>query len=188
MRTFDAIVLAGGQSRRLDGVDKATLVVDGMTLLDRALAAVSNAERLIVVGPARPTLAPVTWTREEPAGGGPVAAIAAALPLVSADVTVLLACDLPTIDAGSVSVLVQSLTADAAVPVDGTRRRQPLAAAYETQALRAALAQLAGGPAGASMRALLEPMNIVELELPTAAWRDIDTWDDLTSTRTEMET
>uniref|UniRef100_UPI0039EF6021 molybdenum cofactor guanylyltransferase n=1 Tax=Sinomonas sp. G460-2 TaxID=3393464 RepID=UPI0039EF6021 len=48
---FDAIVLAGGRSSRLGGYPKPRLVYEGVTLLDRALGAVSAARRVAVVGP-----------------------------------------------------------------------------------------------------------------------------------------
>ena len=51
--TFDAVVLAGGGARRLGGVDKMALVVDGSTLLERVLQAVRDAGRRVVVGPRR---------------------------------------------------------------------------------------------------------------------------------------
>jgi molybdopterin-guanine dinucleotide biosynthesis protein A len=82
---MDAIVLAGGRGARLGGVDKADLVVGGQTLLERALAATAGANRTVVVGPRRPTSRPVTWAREHPPGGGPVAALAAGLEHVDGD-------------------------------------------------------------------------------------------------------
>ena len=50
------IILAGGAGRRMGGVDKAALVVGGVTLLDRVLTAARPVcDWLVVVGPARPT-------------------------------------------------------------------------------------------------------------------------------------
>jgi len=51
---FDAIVLTGGAASRLGGADKPALEVGGTTLLERVLAAVADAGRIVVVGPARP--------------------------------------------------------------------------------------------------------------------------------------
>jgi molybdopterin-guanine dinucleotide biosynthesis protein A len=94
---YDAIVLAGGRGSRLGHVDKPGLTVGDATLLDRVLAAVSDAERTIVVGPRRATSRPVIWCRESPAGGGPVAAVAAGCAHASAETVLLVACDLPWI-------------------------------------------------------------------------------------------
>lgn len=51
--TFGAILLAGGRASRMGGVDKPRLVVDGMTMLDRAIAAVRGigAQSIVAVGP-----------------------------------------------------------------------------------------------------------------------------------------
>ncbi len=51
---FDAIVLAGAASRRLDGADKALVEIGGRTLLDTVLAADRGRRRVIVAGPQRP--------------------------------------------------------------------------------------------------------------------------------------
>lgn len=50
--SIGAIVLAGGAGSRLGGVDKATLELDGVALLDRALAALDGLP-VVVVGPPR---------------------------------------------------------------------------------------------------------------------------------------
>ncbi|MFI1091674.1 molybdenum cofactor guanylyltransferase [Streptomyces sp. NPDC020917] len=83
-RSYDALVLAGGAARRLGGTDKPALAVGGLMLLDRVLAACADARTTVVVGPRRPTARPVRWTREEPAGGGPLPALAAGLAALDA--------------------------------------------------------------------------------------------------------
>ncbi|MCW2606336.1 MAG: molybdopterin-guanine dinucleotide biosynthesis protein, partial [Frankiales bacterium] len=70
MTAYDAVVLAGGSGRRLGGVDKPGLLVDGTSLLDRVLGAVARAGTVVVVGPERPAARPVVWAREDPPGGG----------------------------------------------------------------------------------------------------------------------
>jgi molybdopterin-guanine dinucleotide biosynthesis protein A len=82
--SYDALVLAGGAARRLGGTDKPALAVGGRMLLDRVLAACAAARTTVVVGPRRPTARPVLWTREEPAGGGPLPALAAGLAALDA--------------------------------------------------------------------------------------------------------
>jgi len=89
---FDALVLAGGAGQRMGdprGTDKAGLDVGGVTLLDRVLAAVVDAQRCVVVGPRRPTARVVTFTIEEPAGSGPAAAIVHGLSMVHAPIVVV---------------------------------------------------------------------------------------------------
>ena len=68
---YDAIVLAGGTSRRLTEVDKADLDLSGATLLERAVESVASAERVSVVADPRPLSRTVVWTREQPPGTGP---------------------------------------------------------------------------------------------------------------------
>ncbi|MGH3739543.1 MAG: molybdenum cofactor guanylyltransferase, partial [Micromonosporaceae bacterium] len=76
---YAAIVLAGGAARRLGGADKPGLAVAGRSLLSRVLDAVADAYPRIVVGPPRQLPGDVILTREQPPGGGPVAALAAGL-------------------------------------------------------------------------------------------------------------
>ncbi|MGF1427971.1 molybdenum cofactor guanylyltransferase [Kitasatospora sp. LaBMicrA B282] len=193
---YDAIVLAGGAARRLGGVDKPRLTVGGRSLLDRVLAACAGAGRTVVVGPAPadPPAGGPRWTREQPPGGGPVAAVAAALadPEPGAAVVLLLAADLPFLDARTVRRLVAAVAAsgerevDAAVLVDAEGREQPLAAAYRTAALRSALARL-GEPAGKPLRALTGTLRTTRLADPDAVAVDCDTWDDLERARRRAE-
>lgn len=186
---YDAVVLAGGAARRLGGADKPGLMVDDRALLDRVLDAVDGAQRTIVVGPERATGWPVVWTREQPAGGGPVAALAAGLVVVTAPTVVVLAADLPFVGA-AVSLLVEAVAGhDAALLVDGEGRTQPLVAAYKAAAVRTALAAL---PAveGASMRSLVAGLSVVGVPDPGGprpAAYDCDTWDDVEQARRLLE-
>ncbi|MYT07128.1 NTP transferase domain-containing protein, partial [Streptomyces sviceus] len=72
---YDVVVLAGGAARRLDGADKPGVRVGGRALLDRVLAACDDAATTVFVADPRPTARPVTWAREDPPGGGPLAAL-----------------------------------------------------------------------------------------------------------------
>jgi molybdopterin-guanine dinucleotide biosynthesis protein A len=183
-KPFDAVVLAGGAGMRMGdprGTDKAGLDVGGMTLLDRVLASVADAQRCLVVGPRRPTARPVTFTIEEPAGSGPAAAIVHGLSLVHAATVVVLAADLP-FAATAVPKLIDALAgaqADAAMLVDDSGRRQPLLAAYRTDALR----RCADGRdwRGASVRALTEELTVVEVAAVGDEALDCDTPEQLTA-------
>jgi len=180
---FDAVVLAGGAARRLGGVDKPSLDVAGRTLLDRVLAAVVDADRVVVVGPRRTTNVPVDWVREEPPGGGPVAALAAGLTEVTANRVVVLAGDLPFLHAEHVRQLLASIgETDGALAVDDTGRDQLLVGAWQTARLRAALPAIA---AGARLGAVLGSLDAARVALTGAPppWFDCDTEDDLTTAR-----
>ena len=141
-RPLRAIVLAGGASRRL-GVDKPEERVGGRRLLDVALAAVADADAVVVVGPQRDVPDKVTVLREDPPGCGPVPALAAglaALPDGPADVAVL-AADLPRITPEVVAALAAARGhAPVAFAVDDNGRVQYLTAVWDSAALAAALA------------------------------------------------
>ena len=179
---FDAVILAGGAARRLGGADKPGLEVGGRPLLDRVLSAVGDADRVVVVGPRRTTERPVTWTREDPIGGGPVAALAAGMGEVTADRVVVLAGDLPFLTAAHVARLLALVDPDGALAVDDNGRDQLLLGAWKTAALRAALPEVT---AGARLGAVVEGLDAVRVlfEGTPAPWFDCDTEDDLTTAR-----
>ncbi|WP_431881241.1 molybdenum cofactor guanylyltransferase [Micromonospora chalcea] len=116
MTGYAAVVLAGGAARRMGGVDKPARPVGGRPMLHRVLAAVADADQRIVVGPSVPLPDGVRTTREEPPGGGPVAAIAAGLALLDPGTTTvaLLAADLPLLTAAAVTELRRALDTPAA--------------------------------------------------------------------------
>ena len=51
---YAAVVLDGGRSRRMGGVDKPSLRIAGRTLRARVVAAVSDAAVVVLVGPPSP--------------------------------------------------------------------------------------------------------------------------------------
>ena len=63
----------------MGGVDKASIELGGVTLLERALARCPRGAEVVVVGDEVPTTRPVTFTREDPPGGGPAAGLLAGL-------------------------------------------------------------------------------------------------------------
>lgn len=184
MTQYDAVVAAGGAGRRLGGTDKPALTVGGRPLLDRVLTACAGAHRILVVGPRRPTdRTGVHWLREDPPGGGPLAAVAAALPEVSSPLVLLLAADLPFLDTTTVTRLLAAVgDADGALLVDAEGRDQPLTAAYRTTALRETLTSL-GDPAGRPLRALTAPLHLARVADPAGASFDCDTPDELAAAR-----
>jgi molybdenum cofactor guanylyltransferase len=140
--TFAAVVLAGGAARRLGGVAKPLLTVEGSALLTRVLAAVADATPRIVVGPVADVPDDVLVTVEDPPGQGPVPALRAGVALLPAEVetVAILAADLPFLTAATIRSLLAALShSDAAVLLDAEGRRQHLVAAWRVGALRAAL-------------------------------------------------
>ena len=178
---YDAIVLAGGNSRRLEGTDKAVLEVGGRRLLDRVLSAVVEARRCIVVGPPRDLPAPTVTTTERPPGGGPVAGLAAGLDHVQAPLVAVLACDLPFLTPDTLTALRAALdgpageSADGSWLIDESGRPQPMVSVFRTRFLRLAVSSL-DQVSNTSMRAMLGRGTMVEVRgLESHTW-DCDTW------------
>ena len=175
---WDAIVLAGGRATRLGGVDKAALVVDGRSLLDRTLDAVSGASTVVVVGDVEAPGAIVV--QESPRFGGPAAAIGAGLAEVTAPWVLIAACDHPFV-AEAVDPLLDGCTgdgtADGAVVVDAGGRRQHLLCVVSRSALQDAVAAR-GTLTDLAAHRLLEPLELTEIALPSRATHDIDSWHD----------
>jgi molybdopterin-guanine dinucleotide biosynthesis protein A len=172
---YDAIVLAGGRSRRMGGADKTRLQVDGVSLLDRVLGAVAVAERTVVVGPERPTSRPVEWTLEPVVGAGPVAALRAGIELVSADTVVLLAADLPHLTPSLVGLLAD----EAPAVLMGGGRAQWLCSAWATGVLRTALSRADTDRLGE----VLGAMEHAQVTFDDDSWMDCDTPEDLERAR-----
>lgn len=187
MSELSAILLAGGRGSRMGGIQKPLLEVGGRSLLDVAVAAAREAacEPIIVVGEAvaDATPIPVVWVREEPAFGGPAAAIVAALPLVTGARTLVLACDLPGAEAAAQLLCATPDQGDGVCLQDQSGSSQWLAGIYRTEALRGAAARLPHSGSGASVRALLGGLDIHVLKAADELTADIDTWDDLYNAR-----
>lgn len=188
---IDAIVLAGGRSRRLDSVAKAELQYRQQSLVARTVDAIAMARRTVVVGPIQPDALPqdILLAREDPPFAGPAAAIGAGLDALAAiratpsDFTVVLACDMPRIDLAVVALLAALSSApdsDGVIALDAAQHRQPLAAIYGTPGLTAAVRSQRDLDSldGLSMFALMGTLNLHETPVPDHATEDIDTWAD----------
>ena len=176
------VLLAGGGSRRFGG-DKLAAPLGSATVLDAVLGGLPPDCAVVVVGPERPTLREVRWTREEPAGGGPLAGVAAGALVVESPLVAVVAGDMP--DGGrAVPVLADVLRhsgteVTGAVAVDGTGRPNPLLSVWRTEAVRAALPDDARGLPARTLLGLPH----VEVAVDPASVRDIDTRADLAALR-----
>lgn len=184
-----AVILSGGSGVRLGGVDKASIEIDGLTLLEHALTSTAAAQEVVVVGPELPTTRPVTWTREEPPGGGPAAGLLAGLDALAVRpaLVCVLAVDMPRFSSHTlarlVGVLLSSEDADAACLVDESDRKQWLAGVYRYDALAAARPARREDEHGLSTRRMLMPLRIVGVPAVEGEARDVDTWADLRDLR-----
>jgi molybdopterin-guanine dinucleotide biosynthesis protein A len=203
-----AIILAGGLSRRLGGVPKAGLLLDGQTLLARTVDAaaaflaeapttsigeVSRPAPIVVVGPVESIAgwlataksgADTVAVQEDPPFAGPAAGIAAGLSALAGDAgyVLVLACDMP--HAGAIVELLApklaSCTPGEGIMAVADGRKQPLAAIYPLAELRNAVvaARAAHRLENASVFSLIANVNIKECAVPSGLAADIDTWAD----------
>ncbi|HEY0449954.1 molybdenum cofactor guanylyltransferase [Actinophytocola sp.] len=183
---YTAVVLAGGRAARLGGRAKPQLEVGGRTMLAAVLAAVEDADRRVVVGPAQPVPDDVVLVRERPPGGGPVTALRAGLAEVSTETVAVLAGDLPFLTAALIDELRRNLTSDGTLVVDDTGRDQLLLGIWRTAAVRGAVAD-ASGPT--SLRKVFAPLAVHRIRpqpMPGVPppWLDCDTPADLARART----
>lgn len=168
------VLVAGGRSLRF-GTDKLAM------LLDLTLASLPADWPIVVVGPERATVRPVTWIREDPPLSGPLAAIGAGVGQIPVEVghIVVVAADMP--QAGlAVTALVDACgpSVDVAYLVDREGIRQPLLACYRAAWLRVTLARhvpLENRPA----RLLLASGEVREVADRWGAGHDVDTPADL---------
>lgn len=178
---FSAIVLAGGTAARLDGIDKASLELGGRTLLEITLDALLDAHEVVVVGPETvPTTRPVTFTREDPPRGGPVAGLLTGVDslLRTPDVVGVLAVDMPGVSASTFRRLREAARShDGAFLCDESGRRQ-LCGVVASDALARVRPDLEHQH-GMAIRALLADLDLAEVTGNPRETRDVDTWDDV---------
>jgi molybdopterin-guanine dinucleotide biosynthesis protein A len=178
--TFAAIVLAGGRAERLDGADKASVEYRGRTLLEHAIEALADAAEVVVVGDPVPTTRPVTFTREDPPYGGPVAALLSGRDALLGSPRTLgvLAVDMPLVTAWTFRRLHQAVDGhDGAFLTDADGRRQ-LAGVLQVHRLDAVRPDLEAQH-GMALRALLADLDLALVPPVGDEGRDVDTWADL---------
>ncbi len=189
-----AIVLAGGRSARFGG-DKLSAVVGGSTILERAIAAVSEvATEVIVAGHARgstlpapgstvpapgstvPARATVRFVADREPFGGPLAALAGALAEARGDVAAVVGGDMPALQPAVLAAMLDRLEAErdlgaVTLAAPDSARRQVLPAAVRIgPALAAARAALAAGDR--SLARFLDRLR--SIEVPERDWRPLD--------------
>jgi molybdopterin-guanine dinucleotide biosynthesis protein A len=206
-----AVVLAGGTAARMDGADKAAIELRGVTLLERTLSATFTAVEVVVVGDPVPTTRPVTFTVEDPRGGGPAAGLLAGLRAFyrPPDLVMVLAVDMPRVGPGTFARLTDALLApvtaaapaaaasptvtgadepgrpDGAMLVGADGRRQPLCAVYRYAALQRARPARREDEHGLPVHRLVGGLHMVEVPEVASEARDVDTWADLRELREE---
>jgi molybdopterin-guanine dinucleotide biosynthesis protein A len=176
-----AVVLSGGTGRRLGGTDKALLELDGATLLGRALAAVADADEVVVVGPPAATAYPVGFVLEDPPGGGPAAGLLAGLRALGGrhEIVVVLAVDMPYVAAGTVARLLAGLGPDA----DGAFLADPDGRRQLAGVLRPGRLAVPAEPHGLPLHRLLDGLDLTLIAPTGQEALDVDTWEDVRDLR-----
>ena len=177
---FNAVVLAGGTAARLDGVDKGSVEHRGRTLLTWALDSVIDAGEVVVVGDPVPTERPVTFVRESPRHGGPVAAM-----LTGRDALLrerpwlaVLACDMPYLTPATFRRLREASSGRDGAALFGPDGRRQLVFVVSA----AALDGVRPGHEeqhGAALQPLMAQLDLADVASVGDEHRDIDTWSDL---------
>lgn len=185
MNTYSAILLAGGKATRMGGLDKGLVPWRGKPLIEHVLARIRSQVDDIVISCNRHP--------EQYAGygacqadatedyAGPLAGIAACLPLCRHDAVLVVACDMPLLPDDLVTRLGDALTPDMDVAVahDG-EQLQPLAMLLRRRALPALHRALDQGQAAVHRWALAQRHRIVTFEDP-GAFRNFNTLAELDS-------
>lgn len=168
-----AIVLAGGQSSRM-GQDKALLDVDGVPLLQRVYEVAAKCASIVyVITPwperYRSLNLPCIWLTEIQSHGaphGPLVGFAQGLAQVEADWVLLLACDLPRLQADVIQAWIEHLAADesiAAVLHHSEKGWEPLCGFYRRSCLPVLEQYIAEG--GRSFQGWLTTQTVLALPL-----------------------
>lgn len=165
-------MLTGGSASRL-GEPKADAVLAGRRLVDHLLDQIPAEVPVVLVGPDPQVARAVTVTREDPPGAGPAAAIKAGVLAVGTSLVAVMAVDMPFCVPVVAGLRDELAGFDAVVPVtDG--HRQGLSAMYRTEALRRA-----DVAPGSSVAALLDQLDVMEVDRPAELLADIDTREQL---------
>lgn len=166
-----AAILAGGRASRFGGQDKSGLLIDGRSILDRQMDALSTvADDVMLVGldeqaargrprseRGRPRV-----VRDRVPHCGPLGGLDAALAASRDEALVLLACDMPFVTSDLMTYLL-ALAADADAVVPRTARGfHPLCAAY-TRACQTIISRHLA-ERRLAMRSLLEEVRVRVVE------------------------
>ena len=162
---LSALVLAGGEARRLGGA-KRHLQVGGRSLLARSLDAAGEvADEVLLMPGERPLPVPPSarCIADRPGSPGPLGALAAGLEAARHDWCLLLPCDMPFVDPAVVRRLLAVASRDDAdaVVVRSEHGREPFHALYHRRALPTVLRRLEAGER--SLKGLLDELTVHEL-------------------------
>jgi molybdopterin-guanine dinucleotide biosynthesis protein A len=166
-----AAIIAGGQATRLSGRDKSRLVVDGRPIIVRQVEVLQSvaASTIVIGGPlgryadlgldVYPDLVP---------GCGALGGIYTAMATVSTPTVVVVACDLPFLEAALLTRLADLADAHDAAWVETARGPEPLIGCYRAAAAERVRQRLVAGHLKASdLSTVLDVATVGPDELAT---------------------
>lgn len=184
-----AIIMAGGDSQRM-GADKASLLLDGQTLLQSVTATMRQLFPEVIVSVRQPRAGiDLPQVCDEQPDGGPLAGLAASLGKVTTPWAFVVACDMPFVVPELIELLAKyRLQHQAVVPVVHGHT-QPLAAFYAASCLEPLRASLAAQQK--SLRGVLQQLDVryvdeaemLEADPLLRSFFDLDTPQDVAAAR-----
>ena len=172
MKSVSAIILAGGQSRRM-GCDKALIAFEGKPIIVHVIDTLRELSDDVLVVSNRSEVYASFGARVVPDAdppSGPLGGISVGLAAAQHDLAIVVACDMPFLNTQLLRSLVErAVNVDAVVPLTGDRF-EPLHAVYRRACLAAINLHLAGGD-----RRVISFFDEVQVKaVPETDWRLID--------------
>jgi molybdopterin-guanine dinucleotide biosynthesis protein A len=160
-----AIVLVGGEARRVNGMEKYFFTYLGKTFIERLIESLQPAvDEIILVAKSQEHcerfshLDGVRCVHDIRKGTGPMGGLHAGVEASRGDLLFVCACDMPCIDTRVVSALFDVLGPyDAAIPSWDTEMLEPLHAVYR----KAPLQRYLNDPPSLSLRMMVKSLKVV---------------------------
>ena len=166
-----AAILAGGRARRFGGRDKSRLVIDGRPIIIGQMEVLHRvAHEIFIVGPRADLYADVGLVvyADLLPDHGALGGLYTALEVAHADYVLVVACDLPFLEAPLLERLAARARGRDGAWVRTTRGPEPLLACYRRQSRFAVLSRLrAGALKAADLATALDLAELDEHEVET---------------------
>lgn len=180
-RAVSALILAGGRATRMGGIDKRSLVIDGLTIFERQCAVLAPRVAEILVS-ARTPVPGFRTVADAVTGQGPLGGIAAGLAAATTPWVLVVAGDMPFLSGDLIDALLAAATPEVdAVGIRVAGLPEPLLCMLEVAAAAPSVARrLAEGRRKASRLLDDGELRVAWIDDPDpAALRNINTPDDL---------
>jgi len=183
-----AIILAGGQSRRI-GTDKSMLEIGGRPMIAHIAAQLKPMFDEVIVSAnerGKYDFLGLAVVPDLEAGQGPLMGIASALGRVRNEICFAMGCDIPTVDYAFVHrMLERAATCDLVMPRSADEKYEPLFAVYRRSVAGPALDILKAG--GRRIVELFQRVRTDFLDFEPGDWyRNINTMEDYRAARAQI--